>query len=347
MHRKELPEFRPSGDLRVEDFLEQVHGLVRHLIELNSHGLLAKMSQELVESKGKMLRPQFVRDLSVSLEVPLHLTLGWAACCEILHSATLIHDDLQDGDTVRRGQLATWVRYGANQAINAGDFFLMLAPQGILSCPVGSDKQADLVLLLSKMCTQIAAGQAQEIELRKSIPRDNLLKCYFDCIGGKTSRLFSGLAKGVSIVAGLNNFELEQVESVFFELGQIFQIQDDILDLYGDKKRGEPGCDIKEGKVSFLVANHMAHHPQDYLTLRDILQKPREETSDADIELVRQMLADQQTLQASVNFLSGQCTGLLGHPYLLGHSSLKKLVKASLVSILEPIRHLGAGEALL
>ena len=334
-----------SKSLQPKHFLDKVNECVMDLINSNSHGLLMQMSTEIVASKGKMLRPQFVRDLSSALSLDLKDCVGWAACCEVLHTATLIHDDLQDGDTIRRGQPATWVKYGANQAINAGDFFLMLAPQGVLNSPLLSSLKTDLLLLLSQMCTQIAAGQAYEIELRKSISKQDILKSYFECIGGKTSRLFSGLAKGVGILAELDTRTLEQVESVFFRLGQVFQVQDDILDLYGDKKRGEVGCDIKEGKVSFLIASHIEQNPEDFLVLRELLQKPRELTTAQDIEFVKSLIQDKQTLKSCLKFLKDESTELLNDPLLLSNPKLKQLVKGFLAAIMEPISHLSHREA--
>ncbi|MEO0336015.1 MAG: polyprenyl synthetase family protein [Pseudomonadota bacterium] len=341
-----LYSLEKSGETPASEFLNHVSDVVRVLIRNNSHGLLKEMSEELVSSEGKMLRPQFVRDLSLALNLPLSQSVGWAACCEILHSATLIHDDLQDGDTVRRGQPATWVKFGANQAINAGDFFLMLAPQGVLTSPVGHHKQTELLMLLSKMCTMIAAGQAYEIELRKQFEKEGLLRAYFDCIGGKTSRLFSGLARGVGVLAELKAEDLNQVEQVFFTLGQIFQVQDDILDLYGDKMRGECGCDIKEGKVSFLIAHHIEHNPDDFSALSDVLKKPREMTTLKDIEDIKRLMEQKQTLSLSIKFLNTQSTELLNHPLLLASPGLKKLVAQFLSSILEPIGHLGIREPL-
>ena len=91
--------------------------------------------------------------------------MPWAAACELVHNATLIHDDIQDGDRVRRDQPTTWVRHGVGQAINAGDLLLML-PFTLLSeidaFPVAKWRLSEA---LARAAEQTVRGQSSEMDL--------------------------------------------------------------------------------------------------------------------------------------------------------------------------------------
>ena len=91
-------------------------------------------------------------------------TPWWGAACELLHNATLIHDDLQDGDAVRRGQPALWARHGAAQAINAGDLLLMLPYAALAKMRALAPAVAALSACISRRTVATACGQAIELD---------------------------------------------------------------------------------------------------------------------------------------------------------------------------------------
>ena len=280
----------------------------------------------------------FIRDLAISLGVELSEVIDWAVSCEVLHNATLVHDDLQDGDAVRRGVPTLWKLYGEEQAINIGDFLLIIAPQAIMiGC---SQAKEELLYLFTCMSARVVAGQVNEFGLNKEFPLENLMQDYLHCISGKTSTLFSGLALGVSIIAKETEENSQAIESIFFQLGHIFQIQDDILDLYGDKMRGELGCDIKEGKISYLIVTHLQNNPGDLNTIKTILQKDRIHTTDSDVQLIENLFKQKQTAKVAIESLAHRVELLLGNQYLIQNPALKRLIESLVTKVLKPIQNI-------
>ncbi|MBC75956.1 MAG: hypothetical protein CME64_08060 [Halobacteriovoraceae bacterium] len=330
-----LPLLIPEIDsLSHEEFLQLVHLSILEKISSLSKGHLRTMTFDHFENKGKMLRPSFVYKLAKSLGVPVSKTFSWAQACEILHNATLIHDDIQDEDEVRRGRATMWKKYGSDQAINVGDFLLVLAP----SCLHQDPNARQLLSLFSNMTFEIVNGQANEMALGKFEQRNSkYFDCYLDCISGKTSALFAGLAAGVGF---LNGSSIEGLKEIFYEIGHLYQMQDDIIDLYGDKKRGEQGCDIKEGKLSFLVALHLDNNPDHFGKLTRILLKPRPSTNKHDIDEVKQAFLEHTTLAKCLRIMKLRSSRIMRHEELQRDKNLHTMVINLLDRILTPLEDL-------
>ncbi len=322
------------------EFLGEVSRLIEQTIMRNSDGKLRSMALKHFESKGKMLRPIFIRDLALSMNIDLTIVLPWAVTCEILHNATLIHDDLQDGDEVRRGRPTIWKEYGPEQAINLGDFLLIIAPQSLITSSLSSKN--DLLHLFTVMSSRVVSGQVDEFELNKLHSLDNLQQKYLNCIASKTSSLFAGLAVGVGMIGGTSKELLNSLESIFFQLGHIFQIQDDILDFYGNKQRGERGCDIKEGKVSFLIVKYLESSPENFAIIARILRKKRAETNESDFEIVEKLFNDNNHLQFCLEHLEERVDNLRSHSLFMTNKVLYNLVSSIIEKILAPIEDLSA-----
>lgn len=311
---------------------------------LNFTASRAKKSlQEVVDhhfsKKGKLLRPRMIFEISKVLGLSPVECIEWAIACEVLHNATLIHDDLQDGDQVRRGIPTVWSEFGKNMAINAGDYLMLLAPMSISESNYDKDIKLKLHELFSKMSTDIVSGQCSEFELN-TLQSVSLKDDYLDCIKGKTSALFSGLALGTSIIAGLSEKKSQMLAQIFCSLGTIFQIQDDILDLYGEKLRDGQGNDIKEGKVSYLVVTHLDHRPEDKFLVQELLFKPRELTSSDDIKWFKNLLKEQGTYEICISEFCAKIDALLTNQLLDELPGLKKLVIDLLEKVVDPIEHI-------
>ena len=325
-------------DYSSSEFLHIVHNDILKTIDDYSNELLKEMTLKHFETKGKMLRPLFISELAKALKIYNSNVVDWAVACEILHNATLIHDDLQDGDEVRRGAPTIWKRFGNEQAINIGDFLLVIAPNSLLN---NSEINAHLLKLYTQMSSRIVCGQVSEFEFNK-LDRSDILyfEKYLSCISGKTSTLFSGLALGVGLIASADDFTLSSLEEVFFSLGHLFQMQDDILDLFGDKERLEQGCDIKEGKFSFLVAKHLDNHPEDFQYLKNILLKSRKATTLEDIKNVKNLFQEKETLNKCVLEVHYRIGEVLKHQYLSDNELFKTLVKELISRVMTPISHI-------
>jgi geranylgeranyl diphosphate synthase type I len=117
---------RKAEVLQLPDQMERVEELMNDLATGDSQHRITVMVQDHLASGGKRLRASLALCATRALGGSPCAGVAWAAACEMLHNASLVHDDLQDGDTLRRGQPTVWSRYGAAQAVNVGDLMLML-----------------------------------------------------------------------------------------------------------------------------------------------------------------------------------------------------------------------------
>ncbi len=329
-----------NDQIQFNPFLQVMNQQILDTVRAHGHGQLREMVLTHFNCSGKQLRPKMISALGQLLKVQEEHLVCWAACCEILHNATLIHDDLQDGDLYRRGEPTIWSRYGQSEAINVGDFLLLLAPRPILESSLDDDVVRELLNLYSLMSAQIVNGQNLEFELNQLSDLDSLESTYLSCIAQKTSALFAGVATGVAYLARLGAEEREQVRQLFEKIGHVFQIQDDILDLWGDKQRHEMGCDIKEGKVSFLIVKHLLRHPVDRSLFRSVLLKPRDQTSIDEVESLKALMFERGTLDEALIAMNSMILNLQQSPVLDRAEGLAAYVRDLLTDILRPIEHL-------
>lgn len=264
--------------------MHEVEACMASLIRLHGEGLCAEMAERHLETGGKRLRARLALAASQALGCHVGASVPWAAACELLHNASLIHDDLQDGDKVRRDRPAVWTVYGAEQAINAGDLLLMVPTLAIGELDVADALKWRLAVCLARHAASTARGQAEEMGLRTATRLERA--AYLDAAHGKTAGLFGLPVEGAAMLAGHSDADARRLARPFEVLGLVYQMLDDVVDLYGDKGRGERGADIREGKVSALVVAHVQRCPEDGPWLAGILRTPRDETSTEVIEEV-------------------------------------------------------------
>lgn len=255
----------------VESFMTQ---LVR-----GAGGRLGQMGCEQLAGGGKRLRARLALAAARTLGAREQDAVPWAAAVELLHNATLVHDDVQDGDRMRRGRATLWVHHGVAQALNAGDLLLMLPYRA--AAGVSGGACAPLCSLLADYAIATVCGQAAELDLLPAGKMD--WASYLDAAAGKTGAMFALPIAGAAVMAGASLEQAKDLAAPFVDLGTAFQIYDDVLDLYGDKGREAPGSDLYEGKVSALVVEHLARRPGDASWLVDLLRAPRETTPAAGV----------------------------------------------------------------
>lgn len=217
--------------------------------------------------------------------------MPYALAVELVHNATLIHDDLQDGDKTRRGQPTIWVKYGPAQAINCGDAWFHVPQLLVLDSDYAPGLKLELLGLLQRKTLAVIDGQAQEFALKERFHKGEEISIhqYLLMVEGKTSALFSMPLLGGALVAGAGALERKALEQSSLHLGHAFQIQDDLLDLWGDKGRGQAGCDIAEGKLSYpfvLLLAKLGRGTENRKRAEAILRAPRENTPQSDIDWV-------------------------------------------------------------
>lgn len=219
--------------------------------------------------------------------------MPFAVAVEMIHNATLIHDDLQDGDEFRRSQPTLWKRFSPEQAINCGDLLFFTALRRVQNGGYSAETSLALQALLAEKTEHVIEGQGEEFRIKQALQSDRVLPSLADyerMVLGKTGALFSMPLLGGAIIAGASQESLNQLAKGAAALGFAFQIQDDYIDIWGEKGRDQRATDIAEGKLSFPVITALEQFRTQSISTEDqgrfveIIAKDRDATTSADIE---------------------------------------------------------------
>jgi geranylgeranyl pyrophosphate synthase len=264
-------------------------------------------------SGGKRLRPLLAIGAALAYarkkggdEVALRRSvMPYALAVELVHNATLVHDDLQDGDRTRRGKETIWVKYSAAQAINCGDAWFHVPQLLVLDAEYSAELKLALLELLQRKTLAVIDGQSQEFALKEKFARGEEVSIsqYLHMVEGKTSALFSMPLLGGALVAGASVLERKALEQSSLHLGHAFQIQDDLLDLWGDKGRGQRGSDIAEGKLSYpyvLLLAKLGRGSANRKRAETVLRAPREATTQSEIDWVIGLMEQEKIKEQSL-----------------------------------------------
>ena len=227
------------------DKLQKVENLIQEKL-ISEVNLIRKMSNHHLRSGGKRLRALLTLEsakLTGYKEDKRDINL--AACVELIHSATLLHDDVIDESELRRGVKTTNSVWGNQSSILVGDYLLSRCFEMMVE-----DGDLEILKLLSSTSSKIAQGEV--LQLQHKGEADLLEETYIDIINLKTASLFSAATKTGACLSGSNEKEKKALESYGRNLGLAFQIADDALDFYAKEKffGKEIGKDFFEGKVT-------------------------------------------------------------------------------------------------
>lgn len=207
--------------------------------------LLESTNESILGHSGKMLRPMITLLVAKALGEINDDTIYYAAAVELLHNATLLHDDVADESSERRGQPTVSSVLGPSSAVLIGDFWLARSMELVLRA---SDRN-HVINLFSKTLTDLAEGEM--LQLEKASSADTEEEDYFRIIFCKTASLFETAAAcaAKSVKAQEDMFKIACDFGRY--LGIAFQIKDDILDYTGTEQLGKPvGSDLKEKKIT-------------------------------------------------------------------------------------------------
>ncbi len=228
----------------VSDALERVKGNLLELAEDQSP-FLAELLDHVLETKGKRLRPAITL-----LASRFHPNDGktaevMASAVELLHIASLIHDDTVDNSDIRRGKATISSRWGGNAAVLLGDY--VFATSATFVCDTGN---IQVIRRFSETIMELSAGELQEMEDAYSPvqPRES----YLERIYNKTASLFTTAAESGAVLSGAATPVCEALKVYGYHLGMAFQIVDDILDFDATRQEvGKPvGNDLAQGTVT-------------------------------------------------------------------------------------------------
>ena len=171
-----------------------------------------------------------------------------AACIELIHNATLLHDDVIDNGNLRRGIKTSNVIWGNQSSILVGDYLFSRCFEMMVE-----DGSQEILKLLSSTSSKIAQGEVLQLEHKGEV--DILEEIYFNIINLKTASLFSAATRVGACITSKNKKEKDSLESYGRNLGLAFQIADDALDYYSTKTAfgKEIGKDFFEGKVTLPI----------------------------------------------------------------------------------------------
>ncbi|MDI9618758.1 short chain isoprenyl diphosphate synthase IdsA [Methanothermobacter sp.] len=213
---------------------------------------LLKASEHLITAGGKKIRPSLALLSCEAVGGDPGDAAGVAAAIELIHTFSLIHDDIMDDDEMRRGEPSVHVIWGEPMAILAGDVLFSKAFEAVIRNG-DSERVKDALAVVVDSCVKICEGQALDMgfEERLDVTEDE----YMEMIYKKTAALIAAATKAGAIMGGASEREVEALEDYGKFIGLAFQIHDDYLDVVSDEESlGKPvGSDIAEGKMTLMV----------------------------------------------------------------------------------------------
>ena len=207
------------------------------------------------EATGKRIRPLLVLLCTSACRANWQFALPAAAAIELVHNFSLVHDDIQDNSSKRRGRDTAWVKWGAPMAINVGDALFVMSSQAIID--LKENYSSDVVMkaaeILHNTCLDLTRGQFLDMSYEE---RSDLgVEDYWHMISGKTSALIAACCHIGALLGGADDEKQEVYRSFGHYLGLAFQVQDDILGIWGDENvTGKSvASDLVEGKNSLPI----------------------------------------------------------------------------------------------
>lgn len=279
---------------------------------------LRKMLDHALEARGKRLRPALVLLAGTFGDYNLNRLVPLGTAIELLHTASLVHDDVVDGADSRRGRPTTNSIFDNALTVLLGDF--MFANAAEMVTRTGSLPVTRLfALTLMKMTSGELDQDAAAFDVGKDIQN------YLWRIGGKTAALFANATEGGAVLGGCDERTVESLRTYGWSLGMAFQIIDDLLDFVGDEaEMGKPvGSDLREGTITLPALLLLERYPRDnpikkFFTAR----RGREQHLQDAIEMVRGSDVIDTTRQMARDYVTRATDAIATLDDTEGHRSL-------------------------
>ena len=239
----------------LKDELEQFDVYLRDALS-SSNQRIATILEHAFKVSGKRIRPVMVLLVAKAFGKITPATYYGAITVELLHTATLIHDDVIDESSMRRGQPSANAVFDNKKSVLAGDYLLSSAVLQSVKT-----ESLEIVEIIAELGKNLSEGELNQFELAHEVIIDE--HEYFEVIDKKTASLLQACTKIGAITGGADRHAIEDFGAMGRDIGLAFQIRDDIFDYYS-KDVGKPtGNDIREGKITLPLIYALQHAPEE------------------------------------------------------------------------------------
>ena len=281
--------------LKLQKLLSHKIGLMDQLfskmMESDSAPRIPEITKHIFESGGKKIRPLLCIASAEALNYKLDKHILLAATIEFIHTATLLHDDVVDESSTRRGEKTANILWDNKSSILVGDFLFSRAFQLMVAT-----KSLSVLEILSNAAAIIAESEVLQLTNIKNINID--LKTYFKIIEGKTAELFSAACETGAMIATSNLNQIKSFKSYGKSIGICFQLIDDYLDYKGDKKiMGKLiGNDFFNSKLTYPIIITLNEGTNSEKEKIEKLFKKKQKTKN-DLKLILEILDNNDALK--------------------------------------------------
>ena len=327
-----LKKYANSAYLDLKNLVRGKLEKVEHLINLRLESkveLIQKMTSHHLESGGKRLRALLTLGSAKLAGYDLgERDVNLAGCVELIHSATLLHDDVIDESVLRRGKKTTNTIWGNQSSILTGDYLLSRCFEIMVD-----DGDLEILKLLSSTSAKIAQGEV--LQLQHKGEADLLEETYIKIINLKTAALFSAATETGACLAKLEDKKKEALASYGKNLGLAFQIADDALDYFAKEIMfgKEIGKDFYEGKTTLpLIIIFQRANNEEKEFLKEILKKEKRNEDDFSevLALINKYKAVEKSLERAKYFVNVSRDALAIFPESKDKNILQSLSNFSL-----------------
>jgi geranylgeranyl pyrophosphate synthase len=306
----------------VQDQLQFVEQRIRDQAGEEQHPDLRSALEHLLAAGGKRIRPTLGLLVGNMLGAPEDKLVTLGASVELLHTATLVHDDLIDGALLRRGMPTLNARWSPAATVLTGDFLFARAAK-----LAAETDYLPLMKLFSETLATIVNGElTQMFSARGVIERNN----YYNRIYAKTASLFEMSSLAATMVATEDQNVRDSMKAFGYEVGMAFQIVDDILDFTGDQSTvGKPiGSDLLNGLVTLPAIYYAEEHPDN----EDVLSLPEGGWKDTErvqrlVDGIRKNAAIEKAMNEARQAVSRALSALEDAPVSPEREALEELAK--------------------
>lgn len=249
---------------------------------------LIKPCRSLMDLGGKRWRPlllvlcsELCREAKKNAPLTLEQTYSITPLVEFVHTASLIHDDIEDSAETRRGKPAAHIAFGLDVALNAGSWLYFVAPETIDSLKTSTEFKLQLYALYTQELRRLHLGQAMDIYWHRNPHLFPSVQEYTQMVHLKTGTLASLAVQTGFLAGGATKQEALNMGKVAAALGEGFQILDDVQNLTTGNPGKKRGDDIVEGKKSLPVLLHVQQNPEDKEKIAELFAKAAKEGIDS------------------------------------------------------------------